>query len=414
MAKDTQNSELTSRQTRLMWLSYRYPHLLWEFERQELAQLQGIAAAARDVIAAGQTAVLSERDPFVVAIIDDVLRQPQYTPQHLHRRRELVGEIESEERRLAAADLARLIFQDENAVMVATFSHFTGNYPPAKQERKCETYWVAAGVGNQVKSFAPVRFTLWRPYKMRGGELVTACQHCQHNRVMEFCQKIEKASELYTYSLDMRYTILPTKEATKLKGRIKKRNQRGAAVNAVTFPLEGGQTAVLHDATDIDGQELPCDRAALYELVKGWVLDTPEGKRAGHGLGTWGRLPKTNGTNEDEQEAADPIKEDKSPTGNHWRLIGRNFGQVAMKVGAWMGEDITVKGAKLNLDAGEFVQFLQDAGIDYAIDGDVPFSVCKDFGTYTKRDNEQLPSILGAEETPEGELESLFGGAKCE
>ena len=403
--------QLTDRQKRLLWLSYRYPQLLRDFERDELAKLDGLAAAARDVIAAGQTAVLAERDPFVAAIVDDVLRQPAYTAQQIHRRRELAGEIESEERKIAAADLARLIFQDETAVMVAAFSHFSGSYPQVKHERTCETYWVAAGVGNQVKSFAPVRFTLWRPYQMKGGDVVVACPHCQHERVLDFCQKIEKASELYTYSLDMRYTIQPTKEATKLMEKIKKRNQRGAFINAVTFPLEGGKTAVLHDATDIEGEELPSDRAALYDLVKSWVLATPKGKRAGHGLGTWGRSSAPKEQKQDGAETAVSAKEDKSPTGKHWRLIGRNFGQVAMKLSAWLEEDVTVKGAKLALDVGEFIAFLENAGIDYAIDGNVPFTVCKDSKTYGKRDTEPPPKSLGAKDTPERELELLFGGA---
>ena len=123
--------QLTDRQKRLLWLSYRHPQLLREFERQELAKLEGLAAAARDVIAAGQTAVLSERDPFVVVIIDDVLREPQYTAQQLDRRRE---------RLTVAQNLAQNFFGDDAIMAAGEPDGGMGNWPetPARSNEAAE------------------------------------------------------------------------------------------------------------------------------------------------------------------------------------------------------------------------------------------------------------------------------------
>lgn len=301
----------------------------------------------------------------------------------------------------------------KTAVMVGSFSHFDGRYPEPGHQRTCKTHWVISGQGDKANSISPVNFSLWRGYAMQGGELVPACEHCRHNRVMSFCKRIERASQQYADRNLMRWLELPEKEARAIQERLRKRNQRSddTPINFTTFPLEGGRVVLLHDAKDIDGQPLPIDRGELYDLVAGWALATPKGKRAGHGLGKWGVVDA-------RQEAAEKDageKKEEKPQGKGWRLIGKEYGRFATMLGAHLDLDIGAKGAKLDLDLTELLEFLEEFGIDYATEGqlpggNVPFSRYNQKTTSAKQDTRPFePDPAATQDTPENDIEAMMG-----
>lgn len=283
-------------------------------------------------------------------------------------------------------DLSSEFFADaaaSPAVMVANFSKFSGFYPQHNHHKNCKTSWMASGQGDTVHSFAPITFSLWRGYTMDSGMLMPPCEHCRHERIIDFCKRIETASELYRDKNEMRYSDLSEADAGKLADRLRKRRSRGDDVLYTTFPHELG-TAVLHDADDIPGTELPTDRSELYNLVSGWVLSTPKGKRAGHGLGTWGKSPqrsgKPTGGNEEGQGDATEGK------GKRFKIIGKDFSKVGYMLSCYLDTTYNPKGMKVNVKVDDFVKFLDEAEIDFAIEGDVTVNRYKPLKTSAKCD----------------------------
>lgn len=274
-----------------------------------------------------------------------------------------------------AGSLAGDLWPDQQPVMVGNFSHFSGNYPDPDHNRTCKTRWVISGEGHTAEKFAPVDFSQWRGYVTKAGHYMPACPHCQHERVIETCQRIEKASEHYAGANLMRWAELPNSEAKSIMAKLRKRRERGdVATNYTTFPLNAKKTILIHDAGDMGGQELPTDRAGLYDLVGQWVLSTPKGKRAGHGLLTWGKINTRNNT-EDEPTGDDEPKTAGGETPKRWRIIGTDYLKALNAVAGYLDEKPTVKGLKLNVDIGDVLKCLDAAGLDYAIDGELPEDV---------------------------------------
>lgn len=311
-----------------------------------------------------------------------------------------------------AQSLAGDFWPDQQPVMVGSFSHFAGDYPNPDHKRTCKTRWVISGEGQTAVKFAPVDFSQWRGYATKAGHYMPACPHCQHERIMDFSQRIEKASGNYAGANLMRWAELPNSEVKSITAKLRKRRERGdLATNYTTFPLNVKQTILLHDAGDIDGRELPTDRAGLYNLVSQWVLNTPKGKRAGHGLMTWGKLSGDDNQNEDDAGEAAPAAGGDKP--KRWRIIGLDYLKALNVMAGYLDENPTVKGLKFKVDIGDVLKCLDAAGLDYAIDGtlpeDVTLSVCKPEDTYTKCDTEGGHR----EEKPEKPLDfSALDGAR--
>ena len=280
--------------------------------------------------------------------------------------------------------LAREIFQND-AIMVVAFSHFGGQYPQHDHKKTCKTYWSISGRGHKAEKVAPFEQPLWRGYTMDSGMLEPPCEHCRNERVLSFCKKIERAANVYKGENLMRYQVMSEKEAKKTADRIRKRNQRSDEVYTfyTTFPLENS-VIFLHDASDIDGTALPTDRAALYDLVGGWVLNTPKGKRAGHGLGTWGIIPAEIDQERDKKKGKGKQDQDQA-AGERWRIIGQNYGKLALSLSAHLDERIPASGAKLDLDLSELIDLLDKQNIDWTVyDGQLPENVT--LNRYTPED----------------------------
>ena len=139
----------------------------------------------------------------------------------------------------------------------------------------------------------------------------------------------------------------------------------------------------------MSGQELPTDRAGLYDLVGQWVLNTHKGKRAGHGLLTWGKINARNNT-EAEPTSDDEPKTAGGETPKRWRIIGADYLKVSSLIAGYLDETPTAKGLRFKVDVGDMLKFLDAAGVDYAIDGALPenvtLSVCESSETYIKCD----------------------------
>lgn len=401
---------------RLWWLHYD-PERLTDNQRESLETLTDpLLCLARDTIRQGKAAVLSANDPLVITALDDVFMNGR-PPAPI---------IERHAARLKAngLELADGMWPNKQAVMVISFSHFTGDYPGGHKDKTCKTNWIISGRGHKVEKAAPVEFSLWRGYTTRGGEWVAPCEHCRHERVLSFCKKLEKASDIYRRENMMRYAVMSEKEAKQTADKIRKRNQRKEGhIFYTTFPLQNS-TVILHDAHDIDGTPLPGDRAALYDLVTGWVLNTPKGKRAGHGLSTWGTLPAdiargtaVKDTQESKKNEATGGADDDEGSHGRWRLIGPNYGRLARTLEAHLDQRIPAKGAKVDLDLSELLDLFEKAGIDYAVfdgelPGDVTLNVCESKISSTKWDKPGKTAVSQpAAPLPQSHFEAVFGGA---
>ncbi len=262
------------------------------------------------------------------------------------------------------------------ATMTLGYSHFDGAYPSDFCDKTCHDRWMASGAGSRVNKLSLISFQQWRSYTNESGNYVAPCLHCERERTINYCKRIETASMQYRDLSQMKY--LKTKDVKKIQDRLRKRRQRGGNVNYTTFPLAAGWSILLHDADDIDGKNLPCNRGELYDLVKPWALSTPKGKRAGHGLSTWGQK-KSKGKGKKK------VKESK---GKAWRIFGT--GHFNKLLSAIEGENTQLKlnrySAKVDFDVSWFLEVVESCGIEYKIEGDVPLTTSKPKETCAIRD----------------------------
>jgi len=297
-------------------------------------------------------------------------------------------------KQLTAGELAHDLFAE---APLKLSQWFTGDWPTFEGERTCKTHWQAKAQHMTIVSAAPQPWDNWRGFTTRKGIKVDACPHCRHERALDFCRRIERAAnDTYAFENQMRYATMSNADAKRMTGRLRKRNQRGedVAINLTTFPLGANKTIVLHDATDIDGAPLPSDRGALFTLIEAWALATPKGRRAGHGLGTWGRPTRTNDSEEDSHTVkCNDQREQRNPSGQWW-IRGVEWGKALQAIEAYSGETLNYTGNELQLDALGVLQALDAKGVAYELVGDVPEVIMSRFAgedkhTPTKRDTEQ-------------------------
>lgn len=305
-----------------------------------------------------------------------------------------------ERQQLHDRGLAGEFWPDQQPILAIPIAHFGGTYPAAPTAPKvCKIRGFVSGVGNTAVKWGRAEFSQWRGYTHpKSGRYIQPCQHCRHERVLETCEHIERASFQYSQDNLMRWQSVTQAEKNKQTAVIRKRKERGAALaSPVTFPLSNGRFILLHDAPDIGGQPLPSDRRELYHLVAGWVLDTPKGKRAGKGLATWGKQPdKPAGAAGGEK----PTKEGQ-PEGKRWRLLVDNFSTLAREMAAYEGKP--VKPGEINIPVSEIVARLDNAGAVWAVEsGELPANV-------TLNREEEKPICVKCDNPPGGaDLTAVF------
>lgn len=273
-------------------------------------------------------------------------------------------------------DLAGELFQ-QPAAMVATFSHFAGDYPESPGPHECFSHWKAKTDGDRVMGVASVPYKLWRPYVTKSGRSYY-CPACWHDRVLTFCQDIERLSLNYRRRDDLRYVAVKNGDVAKTQERIKKHNQRNQdrPILRFLFPL-ANETVFLHDAGDeLGGDVLPADRHVLFALVETWAK-TPKGKRAGRGLKLADRRPAATSAGDQDQ---DQVGQGDKPAANGC-VMGGDYDTLRDLLREEFGVTSTKRGAKFDIDLAEFLAALGNWRIDYAyqVDGEpVPDKVLKD------------------------------------
>jgi len=296
-------------------------------------------------------------------------------------------------KQLAGGSLAGELWLD--SIMVAPgVDHFKGDYPPEPDHKTCQTYWAMdvykSEQGHTFKARG-VRFRVLHSYIGKGGKVIASCPHCLHNRAIELCKHIERASETYADQNLIRHVTVTDTKARRIAATVKKRNQRdkeGITYSVVKVPQHDGQVWLLHDVPNIEGQPLPVDRGSLFELIQGKVKNTPKGRRGWRGLAQWGKAETI--------KILEPIgnkpKAKKDPDFVA-RLLGEKWGKFSTLLQGFLGEDdpITRKGLTFEADLAALLQFLEDAGLNFAvIEGelpDVPLKAYKQSYTCLKRDN---------------------------
>ena len=290
-------------------------------------------------------------------------------------------------------------------IMVAPIvDHFKGEYPTEPEHKTCKTYWsMDIFKGEQAHTFKArgVKFRVLHGYIGKGGKVIAACPHCLHTRSIELCKHIERASESYTDDNLMRHVTVTETKAKRIAATVKKRNQRnkeGITYSVVKVPQNNSQVWILHDVPDIEGQPLPVDRGSLFELIQQVIKHTPKGRRGWRGLAKWGQAETETAKGEGQKPKA---KQDPDFVA---RLLGEKWGKFSVLLQGFLGEDdpITKKGITFEADLGELLQFLDDAGLNYAvIEGklpDVPLKAYKQDTICAKRDN--TPQQLEFQEDP--------------
>lgn len=387
--------------------------------RAQLEQSDNPLARAAYAILRGEPVPASQAalEPVVMEkILPDVYAYAP--PDHLQR---LVSLANKPPDKAAAAELLEQATGLE-PVMVATFSHFEGEYPEEPDTRReCGEYTVGGGRGDAVTSLKRAVFELWRPvlFKKRG---VVVCEHCIHQRILGFCNDIERVSTHYGQLQALRYLTVKTGDYPTLAGRIRKRNQRHEKqVTYTSFPLKTGYTVVLHDAPAwLGGAQLPAERAALYTLVSAWY-EPPKGKRSAHGLSTWAKLgPGGEPLETKSKKKRGRKEEDGAPAasagGSFKFWIRARYGYVARLVAEHLGESPGRRGMKLDMAREELFSLLDAAGIEYFVEGDVAVSTPDLKPGCTKVDKlppdtaeEELDAMLGP---PRPLFEAALGGAR--
>ena len=265
-------------------------------------------------------------------------------------------------------NLAGQLWPDDKPVMVGPVSHFTGEYPRPEgcNHKTCKSRWVIRGKGQTAESFSKVTFSNWRGFTSKKGFYYSPCPHCEHQRVMEFVNDIEAIANKYDQLQDLKWSRMTNQEAKRQKDKWRQdKSRKGKVVNQTSFPINGGETILFHDDNDINGQPLPTDRTELYNLVRPWVLNTPEGKRAGYGIGSWGeeKPEKEKPTNKGKPLPDDRKKVDK----RSWAIMGNGYANIARKVGLFTGQDVFADFTKLDVKVDKVAQFLEEIGADYAV-----------------------------------------------
>ena len=303
-----------------------------------------------------------------------------------------IDRYRDENQRTSGGKLAGELWKEPIMVAPAR-DHFSGEYPDEPTTSKtCGTYWMADiyknDNGHQVKA-GGVHLSVLHSYITKGGKLIGACPHCLHERTLHLTRLIEKASQQYTHDNLMKITIVSDGEAKRIGERIKKRNQRSdITLSVVKVPQPNGQTLLIHDVDDLEGKALPPERPELYNLVHGLVKNTPKGRRGWRGLVTWGNdkpvQDNRGGGGHQEKDKGDFVA----------RLMGENFGKFATLLRGYLDTDEPItrrKGITFDVDITNFLQFLEDAGLDYAVtEGDLSHLRHKIKGICAKRDTDTL------------------------
>lgn len=427
MGHDMRDNHLTQTQPttadeRIRRLAARVVHGLGTTERQT-EELRA-AAAGGDALALAVSAILAGEHRNLSALPVPAILELRNI--QLNYRGGIAVQSRLAQFREQGGNLAAEFFGEaRRPVMLARCAHFSGDYPNIDHERTCKTRWMASGEvadgAARITAVGRVHFQQWRGYQTKRGGHVAACPHCQDARIRDYCEKIEKAATLYSELGMLRWMAISEEEAKRNGARIRKHNERNGRdmlLQYTTFPLrDDGRVVFLHDAAGFfGGEKLPSDRTALYYLVSKWALQTPKGKRAGHGLGTWGMPPAAAEDGQDDQKRQDGQgggqdgQKRRRPT---FRLLGENYGRMLTLLGAYLEEELRGRAVSLDIDAQRFIDFLEEAGIDYAIDGKLPAYVTlsrnKTKDISAKRDTAPPPVV---NETPPAQLAVLFGEAQ--
>jgi hypothetical protein len=285
------------------------------------------------------------------------------------------------------------------AVMVGEFSHFGGKYPNHEEPHQHRAYWRAKITNNYVTGLAKVQYKLWRHIKTKNGELIH-CPACLHGRYIEFCERIEAISHHYLRLDTLAYLAVPNRDRDKTAAKIRKYNSRVAIhsdlITFVTFPLQGGTTIFLHDDPDyLGGEELPSERKALFELVMDWA-QPPKGKRAGHGLKAWSEKGPKSARPEETQQTEQPGGgQGKGPKiGYVW---GSDYWLVMKLITEYLDTDENANGLKIpekELPVSKFLELLNLAGVDYALEGDINIPNAPKTGETKAKGQEKQPAPI--------------------
>jgi len=181
--------------------------------------------------------------------------------------------------------------------------YFEDRYPHEwTHPHTCQNYMKVINDENNTAVFKRHSEKKWRA--RRAGELlVDACPGCQHDYAMKACWQVEvEAGAYHPHEMPLRWQILPVHQVKKLI-----RAARGLDSFTLRYwkrPLMGGRVAIIHNVhgvaiADRKAHDLPRNRAKLYELVMGWILDVDAG-RTSHSKGWGGDFKGTRGDGRSE------------------------------------------------------------------------------------------------------------------
>ena len=260
----------------------------------------------------------------------------------------------------------------KTAVMVASFSHFSGAYPPSP--------FHTCGAHAQLQHVAAdkTKVTRWTPKLWRdrdmGAFTAKACPACYHDRVYRFCRQIEEESLQFADGhLGLRIKRFEdAQHFRKFAGRVRQWRKRDDENGRfIAFPQQLGDYVVIHDVPEREGgEQLPTARPELYDLVAS-IANTPKGVRVSSVGGWGGNYAKTRGdSKQEEPETAvsgdgQQGETDPKPTPEEIKVVVKNRALLqAMLEGVY---GIHKRKGVIDVGIGELCHMMDAAGILYAV-----------------------------------------------
>jgi len=215
-----------------------------------------------------------------------------------------VGHLSKKETVTPTGELANELFPG-GVMSMPMQVYFEGRYPHAwTRPHTCHNYMDVRADENGQAVFKRHTPKIWRTRTRRVDDLlIEACPGCQHDYAMKACWQVEvEAGAYHADEMPLRWQILPVHQVKKLI-----RAARGLDDFTLQYwkrPLMGGRVAIIHNVhgvaiADRKAHEMPRNRAKLYELVMGWILDVDAG-RTSHSKGWGGDFKGTRGDGRSE------------------------------------------------------------------------------------------------------------------
>ena len=370
-----------------------------------------MAAAARDVLAAGREAVLKERNPLIVMLINDVLFNGRYHDKWLERRRELVSKANG-------GELARQVFGETAVMVMPELDLGTGLWPTKPKHRHGGKTSEGAVVTIRDNKTQISRMTTPR---WRETENKPACPACYYERVQRNAKQILSEAQRHP----LYFGSLPDKPSyERYTARTRQRRKNGKPAKYRAFPQADGSYFIITNC-DIDKEignknviTADHDKTELFNLLFN-LCQTPDGQRIASSEGWGGNWQGTKGDGR--------VKEAKRRGEKVGDCVQLWTGSSLEDVAKALGIELDAKNSiSIRVDALTAYQSLTDANIVLyerktnrsGLDAFLEFlgieenSRLEDIGENPikpmslSREND----TLGAIETPEKQLDLIFGG----